>query len=115
MSSAKGEGTPSRPPVPVTRTGAQERPRGLRSASIARSITWGFWWRKVVNWLCFDVVVLCLLGAAFTWHCSTTLPATARDGIEMSALGVLSYAAVAVLEYRKIGKVPMDEALKNAE
>ena len=35
--------------------------------------------------------------------------------IEMIALGVLSYAAVAVLEYRKIGKVPMDEALKNAE
>ena len=35
--------------------------------------------------------------------------------IEMLVLGIASYAAVAVLEYRKISKVPMDEALKNAE
>ena len=35
--------------------------------------------------------------------------------VEMLALGIASYAAVAALEYRKIGKVPMDEALKNAE
>ena len=26
-----------------------------------------------------------------------------------------AYAVIAVLEYRKIGRVPMDEALKNAE
>ena len=35
--------------------------------------------------------------------------------VEMLILGVLSYAVVAVFEYRKIGKVPMDEALKNVE
>ena len=29
--------------------------------------------------------------------------------------GVATYAAVAVLEYRRISRVPMDEALKNAE
>ena len=33
----------------------------------------------------------------------------------MMALGAASYAVIAVLEYRKINKVPMDEALKNAE
>lgn len=34
---------------------------------------------------------------------------------KMFALGVLSYAAVAVLELRRVRRVPMDEALKNAE
>ena len=34
---------------------------------------------------------------------------------EMLALGIGAYAVIAVLEYRKIGRVPMDEALKNAE
>jgi putative ABC transport system permease protein len=35
--------------------------------------------------------------------------------VEMIILGVLSYAVVALFEYRKIGRVPMDEALKNVE
>ena len=35
--------------------------------------------------------------------------------IRVFLIGVLSYLAVAVFEYRKIGKVPMDEALKNVE
>ena len=34
---------------------------------------------------------------------------------QMLALGILSYAVVAIFEYRKINRVPMDEALKNAE
>ena len=34
---------------------------------------------------------------------------------KMFAIGVLTYAAVALLEYRKIRKVPMEEALKNVE
>lgn len=35
--------------------------------------------------------------------------------VEMFVMGVASYAFVAILEYRKIQKVPMDEALKNVE
>ena len=35
--------------------------------------------------------------------------------IEIFVLGILSYAVVAVFEYGKISRVPMDEALKNAE
>ena len=35
--------------------------------------------------------------------------------VEMAVLGILAYAVIAVFEYRKIGKVPMDEALKNVE
>ena len=35
--------------------------------------------------------------------------------IKMIIMGVISYAVIAVLEYRKIGKVPMQDALKNAE
>ena len=34
---------------------------------------------------------------------------------KMVILGIFSYAAVALFEYRRIGKVPMNEALKNAE
>lgn len=34
---------------------------------------------------------------------------------EMLILGIVAYFAVSVLEYRKIGKVPLGEALKNAE
>lgn len=35
--------------------------------------------------------------------------------VQMFAAGLLTYAAVALLEFRKIKKVPMDEALKNVE
>lgn len=35
--------------------------------------------------------------------------------LEMFLIGLASYAIVALLEYRKIQKVPMDEALKNVE
>ncbi len=35
--------------------------------------------------------------------------------IEMFVIGVASYAVIAILEYRKVQKVPMDEALKNVE
>ena len=38
-----------------------------------------------------------------------------RVYVEMFALGMITYAVVAALEYRKIRKVPMDEALKNVE
>ena len=35
--------------------------------------------------------------------------------VKMFLIGIVSYAAVSLLEYRKIRKVPMDEALKNVE
>ena len=35
--------------------------------------------------------------------------------MEMFAAGILTYGVVAVLEYRKIRRIPMDEALKNVE
>ena len=35
--------------------------------------------------------------------------------VEMLVIGAVTYAVVAALEYRKIQKVPMDEALKNVE
>lgn len=35
--------------------------------------------------------------------------------VEMFLIGIVTYAIVAALEYRKIKKVPMDEALKNVE
>lgn len=35
--------------------------------------------------------------------------------VEMFVIGVAAYAVVAAIEYRRIRKVPMDEALKNVE
>ena len=35
--------------------------------------------------------------------------------VEMFLVGFITYVAVALLEYRKIIKFPMDEALKNVE
>lgn len=35
--------------------------------------------------------------------------------VKMFLLGILTYVIVAVLEYRKIGRIPMNEALKNVE
>ena len=35
--------------------------------------------------------------------------------VKMLAIGLVSYAAVAMLELRRIRRVPMDEALKNVE
>ncbi len=35
--------------------------------------------------------------------------------VKMLVIGIVTYAAVSVLEYKKIRKVPMDEALKNVE
>ena len=35
--------------------------------------------------------------------------------VKMFVIGLVTYAVVALLEYRKIQKVPMDEALKNIE
>lgn len=35
--------------------------------------------------------------------------------LEMFVIGIGTYAAVSLLEYRRIRKIPMDEALKNVE
>ena len=35
--------------------------------------------------------------------------------VKMFLMGVITYVIVAVLEYRKIGRIPMSEALKNVE
>ena len=35
--------------------------------------------------------------------------------LAMFVIGIGTYAAVSLLEYRRIRKIPMDEALKNVE
>lgn len=68
MSSAKA----STPPL-----SAWSRP----AASIARSITWGFWWRKAVEWLVLDLVLAAALAYGFVARSNATIPAAAAgDG-----------------------------------
>ena len=38
-----------------------------------------------------------------------------KISLEMFVIGIGTYAAVSLLEYRRIRKIPMDEALKNVE
>ena len=57
------------------------------TASIARTISWSFTWRKLVRVLFGDVMVMSLLICAFVWHCTAALPAAAADGITESVLG----------------------------
>lgn len=85
MSSERTSGQPVAPDERRTRT---TRHTSLRpTASIARSISWGFTWRKLMHWLLEDVLVLSILICAFVWHCTAMLPAAAADGITENVLG----------------------------
>ena len=59
--------------------------------------------------LLFRAIILeSMTGWISLWVSPTLYP-------RMMAAGIISYAAVAILEYRRIRHVPMDEALKNVE
>ena len=45
-----------------------------RVPSIARSINWGFWWRRIVGWLFLDALLAIALVAVFIFSCQQTLP-----------------------------------------
>lgn len=64
----------------------------MRSASIARSVSWGFWWRRFFGYLCADLALIVLVAAIFTWSCAQTIPASALDGIvvERGGISILS-------------------------
>ena len=51
------------------------------TASIARSISWGFTWRRLGRCLGVDLMLAALLALAFIWHAASTLPPAALDGI----------------------------------
>ena len=57
------------------------------TASIARTISWSFTWRKLLRVVFGDVMVVSLLICAFVWHCTAALPAAAADGITENVLG----------------------------
>ncbi len=58
------------------------------TASIARSISWGFTWRKLLRIICSDVLVCVVLTIAFTWFCARQLPPQALDGIVLERGGI---------------------------
>lgn len=58
------------------------------TASIARSVTWSFTWRKLVRWLIADLWLVMLLALVFVWHCTGQLDAAALDGITYRFLSV---------------------------
>lgn len=41
---------------------------GKRFSSIARSISWSYWWRRLLNWIMLDALIL--LGCYSCWHVS---------------------------------------------
>lgn len=58
------------------------------TASIARSITWGFWWRKFLGALAADLFLAAMLCAIFVWQCLSSLPASATDGLSIYNFGL---------------------------
>ena len=63
---------------------------------------------RVMEWLFYTIMLESISG----W-----IPLYAEPSlyVKMLAIGLVSYAAVAMLELRRIRRVPMDEALKNVE
>ncbi len=57
------------------------------TASFARSISWGFTWRKLLHLLCLDTFLACVLIVVYVWHITALLPAAATDGITFGILG----------------------------
>ena len=58
------------------------------TASIARSISWGFSWRRLLGIICLDVFLVVVAGSVFTWMCAEQLPAAALDGIVYARGGI---------------------------
>lgn len=63
------------------------------------------------NWL------TALFGVVMRSEMTGWIPMVIRTRIymQMIVIGIITYAAVAALEYRKIQNIPMDEALKHVE
>lgn len=53
-------------------TNGTARDSGKRFSSIARSIGWSYWWRRVLNWIFLDAFAL--LGCYVCWHVAHGLP-----------------------------------------
>jgi putative ABC transport system permease protein len=66
----------------------------------------------LVRWALGYIFYVMMLESITGWFELYTAPSLY---VEMFVIGILTYGVVAALEYRKIGKVPMDEALKNVE
>lgn len=63
---------------------------------------------KIMTYL-FRVIMMSSISGWITFYIDPVIY------VQMFTMGLLTYLVVAILEYRKIRKVPMDEALKNAE
>ena len=63
---------------------------------------------EIMVWL-FRVIMMNSITGWITFYINPVIY------VKMFAMGSVTYGMVAVLEYRKIRKVPMDEALKNVE
>ena len=59
------------------------RERGKRFSSIARSISWSYWWRRLLNWIFLDVLVV--VGAYSCWHVANRELPTVVDGPAIEA------------------------------
>ena len=67
------------------------RDSGKRVSSIARSIGWSYWWRRLLNWLFFDALVIAAIYSC--WHVSTGLPIPFIDKETAVRIAIESAAA----------------------
>ncbi|MCM1494471.1 MAG: ABC transporter permease [Bacteroides sp.] len=64
------------------------------------------------NWLITIIYRAMMMDSITGWLSYSLKPMVV---VEMLLLGIVTYAIVAILEYRKVRKIPMDIALKNVE
>ena len=62
-----------------------------RTSSIARSIGWSNWWRKLVGWLFFDLLLVTIALFIFAYRCNESV-------IERETLNPASYFSHMALE-----------------
>lgn len=63
----------------------------------------------VIMQFIFDIMIKVMISGWIPYYLDPVIP------VKMFAAGIITYGIVALLEYRRIKKVPMDAALKNVE
>ena len=68
---------------------ANVRPATERTGSIARSISWSYWWRRTVSWIVLDIL---LVAAVLGTFCYGAVQAASGDGSAFPFFAVVESA-----------------------
>ena len=52
-----------------------------RTGSIARSISWSYWWRRIVYWLLLDILLVGAVFGTFCYSAACSIDVLTHEGI----------------------------------